>query len=307
MHRRSPYNMLASHRYEGAVTAELGAQKVWPASLAVLALVLSAAMIFTPAAAAEPPRESKLADYDAHLDDAVTAFDARDFARARESFERAYALRPNARVLRGMGIAALQLKKFAVAKRDLEAALQDTRQPLTTAQRDEVTGLLSWMETHLGTLRVERHPTNARIALDGEPVSGHEVIVEPGSHRLAVTADGFERHEQSIQLHAGEQRKVDVVLERNAVEAAAPERSALSAKAAARAAPAPAPQPLAAGAPLRDDESSSVVTSWWFWTAVGVAVAGGVATAVVLTSSDPAPSYQTDGLGGLMRPLERAP
>src|SRR5262245_27475940 len=50
------------------------------------------------------------ADYDSVLDRAVEAFEAKDYGHARAWFEKAYALQPNARVLRGMGISALHLE-----------------------------------------------------------------------------------------------------------------------------------------------------------------------------------------------------
>ncbi|HKU44172.1 MAG TPA: hypothetical protein VJR89_38690, partial [Polyangiales bacterium] len=120
-------------------------------------------------------------DYDSVLDKAVEAFEAKDYAHARAWFERAYALQPNARVLRGMGISALHLEQFTVAKRELTAALEDARQPLTASQREGVTELLSWMSANLGTLRLDIQPANARVAVDGEVAAETEFLLAPGS------------------------------------------------------------------------------------------------------------------------------
>ncbi|HET6333524.1 MAG TPA: hypothetical protein VFG30_09945, partial [Polyangiales bacterium] len=84
----------------------------------------------------------------------MEAFDAQDYAKARELFEQAYGLRPNARVLRGLGISALHLERFTVSKRELTEALTETKQPLTANQREGVKELLSWMQLNLGTLQL---------------------------------------------------------------------------------------------------------------------------------------------------------
>lgn len=50
--------------------------------------------------------------------------------------------------------------------------------------------------------------------------------------------------------------------------------------------PAPAAPTAVVEAP--STEASAVYETWWFWTAVGVVIVGGIVTAAVLTSSDPA-------------------
>ena len=56
--------------------------------------------------------------------------------------------------------------------------------------------------------------------------------------------------------------------------------------------PAPEPQPELVVAPSAEsspDEGAPVWGTWWFWTIVGVAVAGGAAAAVVLTRDEGVP------------------
>lgn len=235
--------------------------------------------------------------YDALLDRAVEAFDAEDYAKARASFEQAYALRPNARVLRGMGLSALQLERFTLAKRELTAALAETRQPLTAPQRTSVNEVLSWMRTHLASLQLHLRPPSAmpiRVELDGEAVMiDSELWIEPGAHRLRVSATGYDAFEQAFHVGAGENLVRQIVLTKRGVEPTA----------LALAPSSPAPALSSQPAPARDD-STPVLESWWFWTAVGVVVAGGVATTVALTSKPASQSYEPGGLGGVMMPLE---
>jgi tetratricopeptide (TPR) repeat protein len=246
-------------------------------------------------------------DYDNLLDRAVDAFDKADYPRARDLFEQAYALRPNARVLRGLGISAVHLERYTVAKRELTEALRETRQPLTANQREGVTELLSWMEANCGTLRLDLEPADAYVTLDDEPVSGTELIVKPGSHRVTARLNGFATQSHTVEVGPGQKRTLDIALQPSALKG----KPAVSAADAASAAPmarnsAASPSPLAPSE-AHESGSSSVLDRWWFWTAVGVVVAGGVATTVALTSNQPAKSYEKGGLGGVIMPLGRMP
>jgi hypothetical protein len=236
------------------------------------------------------------------LDRAVDAFDKADYPRARDLFEQAYALRPNARVLRGLGISAVHLERYTVAKRELTEALRETRQPLTANQREGVSELLSWMQENCGTLRLHLDPSDAYVTLDDEPVSDTELVVKPGSHRVAVRLDGFASQIHKVDVGAGQNRTLEIELQPSTAQS----KSSLSAAEAAAAAPtAQKSAPLTPqSTPAR--ESSTVLDRWWFWTAIGVVVAGGVATTVALTNQ-PSKSYEKGGLGGVIMPLGRMP
>jgi hypothetical protein len=245
-----------------------------------------------------------MTDYDTVLDDAVEAFDRQDYGRARVLFERALALRPNARVLRGLGIAALHLKRFTSARRELKAALTDTRQPLTADQREGVTKLLSWMQSQLGTVHLQLRPTYARLTIGEEQLVATELVLEPGAHQLRVSSDGFEPQERTLQVAAGEEQTLTITLAARPTESRATPARAVPATPHRPAPVAALPRALAPTTPAaRDDDSSSVLESWWFWAAATAVVAGGVATTVVLTSKQPERSYQKDGLGGVIMVL----
>jgi hypothetical protein len=254
----------------------------------------------------EGPSTSTSTDYDKLLDRAVAAFDGGDYVRSRELFEQAYALRPNARVLRGLGISAVHLERYTVAKRELTEALREDRQALTANQREGVTELLSWMQENLGTVRLQLDPSDAYVTLDDEPVSDTELVVKPGSHRIAVRLDGFATQVHTVDLGEGQKRTLDIELLPSAKS-----KPALSAAAAASTTPiaqksAESPSPLTPAA-AQERESSTVLDRWWFWTAIGVVVAGGVATTVALTTNQPSKSYEKGGLGGVIMPLGRIP
>lgn len=285
--------------------AILPASHAW-ARYGLLLGLLSAAWLSAPRSAHADPEDVSSqtdADYAAVLDQAVEAFDRRDYARARALFEQAHALRANARVLRGLGLSALQLRWFTQAKQELTAALSDTRQPLTPVQREGIAKLLAWMETDLATLRLRLKPSNSQISLDGEPARATDLVLEPGAHQLRVTSQGYEPETRELELDAGEDRTLSIALVALAVAAPPPPIST----AVTPANPRPNEHRSATQRDPNPPQSSTVLESWWFWTAVGVLIAGGVATAVALTAKGPEPAYEQNGLGGVMMPLGRLP
>lgn len=247
-----------------------------------------------------------LQDYDQLLDAAVAAFGVSDLARAHELFKRAHELRPNARVLRGIGIAALRLTRYTEAKHALAAALSDPRQPLTDSQRDEVSKLLAWMQSSLGTLQLRITPREARVSVDDEWTTARELTLSPGAHRVRASLEGHRTLQRTVELAAGREETLELTLKANVV---APVRVAEAALPVAPRSPkvrlVPTSEPQTPAAP-RDEPA--LVERWWFWTIVGVVAVGGAAAAIAVAAA-PAPQkpYEQGGLGNVIVALERAP
>lgn len=262
-----------------------------------------------PQASAQASEPSSAApQYEELLDHAVSAFEASDFARAHALFAQAYVLRPNARVARGLGIAALRLARYTEARRWLSSSLSDRNQPLTTAQRDEVTKLMAWMEASLGVLRLrwsEPAPRGRELLVDDQRVDELTLWLTPGEHRVRAQAPEHEPREQRVELVAGREQSLQLALSRAAHAPDAPQarlqrEDLVSPEAAADTLElsTPGARPTLADHPEADHPG--LLSRWWFWTAIGVAVAGGVTAAVVLTSHKPQPRYESGGEGGLI-------
>jgi len=240
------------------------------------------------------------AAYDKLLDEAVSAFDANDFSRAHGLFRKAYEVRPNARVLRGLGIAALRLERYSEAYRTLSLSLKHPVQSLTQGQSEEVTGLLSWMETSLGCVRLRwspAEPAEFQLTVDDGVVNESTLWLSPGTHHVAVRAPGYAKVDRTITLAPEQHEVIDVAQSKREISKAVakpavrpedaahslPVRQEASAPAAAT-----SPREVERQSGMRRDTSTdggSVLTSWWFWTAVAVVAAGGVTTAVLLSTS----------------------
>jgi hypothetical protein len=253
--------------------------------------------------------------YEELLDHAVSAFEASDFARAHALFSQAYVLRPNARVARGLGIAALRLARYTEARRWLSSSVTDRNQPLTSAQRDEVMKLMSWMETSLGVLHLrwsEPAPRGREVLVDDQRVDELTLWLTPGEHRVRAQAPEHEPREQRVELAAGREQSLALGLPRSAN---APEAPQATLQRDDLVSPEAAADTLAVSAPAADhtladrpqSEAPGLLSRWWFWTAVGVAVAGGVTAAVVLSARKPEARYESGGEGGLITARGRLP
>lgn len=139
-------------------------------------------------------------NYETLINDGMRAFAARRYEVARKAFSRAHALQPSARTLRGLGITDFALENYGLARAELEGALAAQTVRLTPEQRNEVEDLLDWMRNNLGTVRLEYTPAQSRAQIDERAVVIGDVLLEPGEHRLRVSAQGFHAHEQSFRL-----------------------------------------------------------------------------------------------------------
>jgi hypothetical protein len=223
------------------------------------------------------------AEYTRLIHDALQEYDAGHWEEARALFARAHVLSPSARTFRALGNADFELRHYVAAVRELEAALQEARNPLSAAQRAEAHKALERARSYVGHVRVEVEPAGAELLLDGHPVEGDELTLDPGDYVLVARAQGRHDGEARFTVQGGETSTVTLHLPVDLGVRGAPESRAPAA-------------PLARTA-TRDEPSAersgSVFTRWWFWTAAGLVIAGGV-TAAVIASSGSKPDHGAD-------------
>jgi hypothetical protein len=97
-----------------------------------------------------------------------------------------------------------------------------------------------------GVLFVESNVPGTQFSVDGEAkgLAPTDLPLPAGRHWLVFSHEGYKSREVSRTIDAGTEDKLSVTL----------------------------------------DKEASLVTKWWFWTIVGVAAAGGVATVYALTT-----------------------
>lgn len=254
------------------------------------------------ASAGKPAKTTSAAEsdedaYEQLIDRALAAFRANEYADARALFEQAHAAQPSARTLRGLGITAVALRRYDEARVELEAALADSRRPLSRTQQRELTQLLDWMRTSLARLRLDLSPASATALVDGRPAHAGELLLDPGEHELRVQAEGYESDSRRVSLRLGQTESLHVRL--------SPSAAKLSPSAAAAAAPRRASDTTGTSAKPAASQVS-IFDRWWFWTGLAAVAIGGTVAAIALEGEDE-PVYERGGVGGVHRALLRSP
>ena len=224
--------------------------------------------------------------YEAVLAEAMRAYQEHDWLAACERFERAHALYPNARALRGLGVSAFESGQHVRAVHALEAALAHPEKPLPPDLRELTELLLEKARAKVGSYRIELSPADAQAFVDDAPAPiepDGRLLLDAGVHTLRVQAPGYAEDERTLDSHGGEQETLRVSL------APLPTPAAL----AAPTAPVSVlptvrePAPVAKGAPLaqpRNDRDAERAPRWQrvtLWSAVGVGAAASVSAGVL--------------------------
>jgi hypothetical protein len=246
------------------------------------------------------------------------ALDTKHYAEALAAYDEAYAIAPNAALLYNRGRALQFLGRFPEALDAIEAFAKDAPSEL----RDRVPGLprlLEELRGRVGSLVVTTPVEGARVLVNDKQV-GITPIASPiglaaGHLSIEVFAEGYFPMRREVDLPGKGSRAVDFPLVSRDTSGLLVVRSHVSATRIRiddrMLGLAPVEAGLVAGAHRivaesdgHDDASTQIVLGagekreawldpagrpalyarWWFWTAVGVVVAGGVVTYVALTT-----------------------
>jgi tetratricopeptide (TPR) repeat protein len=183
-------------------------------------------LVFAQGARAETQPETT---YRELIEQALSEFQLKNWPEARVLFRRAHEISPNARTLRGMGVVSFEMRDYVQTVEHLSAALAETRQPLTEAQRAECQSLLARALTFVGSYAVHVDPEGAQLTLDGAPpVRDREgrVLVSFGEHVLRATAEGYTEASTRLRVQGGE--RAEITLRLTPIVSAEPEPLAAS-------------------------------------------------------------------------------
>jgi len=249
--------------------ASVGLGRVWG-----VARALTFACVLTGAFVPQVAFAQQQTEYERLIDEAVAEFQAGHWREARALFERAHDVDPNARTLRGRGMAEFELRHYANATRLLRAALNDTRRPLSAQLRDKTTALLERARGFVGHYTVTLQPATGVLAVDGEAAQlepDGTILLDVGEHTLSASAPGYASLKRKLDVRGGEAEALALQLE--AASAAEPVASTGATDGDPE-------------AQVDADEGGSVLGEWWFWTAVVAVAAGTTVAVIVLTSGD---------------------
>jgi hypothetical protein len=222
------------------------------------------------------------AEYQQLITDALSEYERGSWEESAALFRRAHELRPTARTLRGLGLAAYEARRYPESIRFLTEALTDSRKPLTPKQRDEIEATLERARLFVGFLRVSVEPRDATLAINGQeaqPGPDGTVITDIGWVDVEAKAEGRETLNRRIRVNAGDHQELKLRLPplRPEGEASFPSRTADSYASTTHA----------------DANDSPYGT--WKWVSGGFALAAlGTGAAFLVVQKAEAPDYETE-------------
>jgi tetratricopeptide (TPR) repeat protein len=154
-------------------------------------------------------------DYAGLVRDAVLAQQAGDYAQAIAMFQAAHQLSPNARTLRGLGVAEFLAGDPVAAIGHLEAALVHPEKPLDPELRTAVEELLQRARAMVASYRLETSPEGVTAQLDGAapvPAQGLSLVLAPGEHTLVLAVEGYQSQRLALAATAGTREVLRVAL-----------------------------------------------------------------------------------------------
>jgi len=207
----------------------------------------------------------------------LAEYDGQNYLEARAQFLRAHEIFPNARTLRALGLAEFALHNYPIAIGRLEGSLASNVRPLDPDLRRSVTDTLATARHYVDRVVLQVEPRSASVWVDGLPMTLTDgvLLLSVGDHMLEFRMPARQTEYRRLIVQGGAAQVVEVTL-----------------------APALLPQAAPRGTEPLDQHTASSTSAtrarhaearWyqspWFWAALGVVVAGGVAgTVVALTS-----------------------
>lgn len=291
--------------------------------------------VIAPALAAPPnrpaaPTDAARADARRHFDRGITLYYDNDLDAALAEFEASYQTYPTASVLYNIGLVYKALHRYPEAISALERYLTDAKSP-PRERMEEVTQLIAEMRALVGQLTLNITPAGASVIVDGRRAGTAPLVtisLAAGHHVIELSAPEHEPLRQEVTIVGGKPLAVTLALKEvrktgQAHITVSPSQASividgqlvgmgatsveLPAGGYALEVSAPGYQTqqrellIAVGQSrkvsvrLEGSVAKTIRRRWWFWTALGAAVAGGTATAVAvpLTSRAEPPTIGT--------------
>ena len=157
-----------------------------------------------PQVEAEPTAE-EMETYREAITGALKEFRVGNWPESIRLFELAHEANPNARTLRGLGLAHFENRSYVKAAEYLTAALDHPKRPLTKPQRREAKRVLKRAMRYVARFKVRVTPEDADVFVDGFPATFDDgmLLLDPGLRYVSFQKDGYYIYNRSIEVDSG--------------------------------------------------------------------------------------------------------
>ena len=280
------------------------------ARLFLVAVIWLAAQRADAQGGGEPP------GYRRAIGEALSEYRLGHFPEARALFTEAHQIYPNARTLRGLGMAAFELRNYRESIEYLEQALASEVKPLDGRLRGETESLLQRANRFVARIRLVLSPPDTAVTIDHHPVrlppADKPLLIEPGLHVFEFNAEGHQSEQREIDVKGREIVTWTIQLAELPPPPPPPAPAAVAvpdpAQVAARAEPEPPPMMQASEPAIpAEPPKRPVYKNPWLWVGVGIgvtALAVGIGIAASgdsrTESAPPSRTPNTPGSNGIL-------
>jgi hypothetical protein len=202
-------------------------------------------------------------------------------------FERAYRLFPHYATLYNIGLCQRALGRPVDSVTALMKFLEEGGEAVSAEQRTTASRLIKEGRAKIVLATVKIAPPSAKVLIDGKPLEGGEVLLDPGSHAIDATAAGRQSVHHTFTVEAGARPVISLTMPKEGEPVTTPPAVVEPAAFGVDAQKPPPPPPSTPGEPARFTTT--------FWIASGVAagalvtagVTGGIALADSSAYGDP--------------------
>ncbi|MCA9625371.1 MAG: PEGA domain-containing protein [Myxococcales bacterium] len=135
------------------------------------------------------------------------AYSKGDVKTAYDKYKAAWALKRSYDIAGNLGNVEVKLGRYREAVPHLQFVLANLPVSMDSETREAVTkrteDLLADAKAHVAIVKFSVTPPEATIRVDGAAVEQNVAVLEPGSHKLELEAEGYDKVDQTLELAAG--------------------------------------------------------------------------------------------------------
>jgi tetratricopeptide (TPR) repeat protein len=146
----------------------------------------------------------------------VSYFESGKHAQALEAFQKSYKLRPHWAIRFNLGLCYKELGMYTKAKSEFLGFLEEGGSDVNQATEAEVEKELAILSQIIAVIEIDINIDGSEIWMDGKEFAtsplDDKIELDPGSHLLSISKDGYETYEEEFILSKGERKSFKISL-----------------------------------------------------------------------------------------------